>query len=154
MNKSNLIPANERTPEELKAMSSKGGKASGASRRRKKAMKAATLELLQMPVTDTEIYNALGALGVQPDNMTYQTAILAALIKGALEGDVAAFKEIRDLAGESNEAARLKLQKKKLELDEARAALGKDEEPGDDNFIEALNLSARTDWSEDEPGTA
>ena len=39
MNNGNLIPNSERTPEELKEMTRKGGIASGAARRRKKSMR-------------------------------------------------------------------------------------------------------------------
>ena len=48
-NEKNLIPFNERTESEQRAIQSKGGKASGASRRRKRDMAKAMKLLLDMP---------------------------------------------------------------------------------------------------------
>ena len=49
-NEKNLIPFSERTASEQRAIQSKGGKASGASRRRKRDMAKAMKMLLDMPM--------------------------------------------------------------------------------------------------------
>ena len=147
MNESNLIPfTSEQSREEAEKNGRKGGKKSGEVRRRKRNLKAAMKSVLALPVNDIDRWNAISALGVDPVDIDNQTAIVCALMSKALAGDVAAFKEIRSLLGEDNEAERVKLQKKQLELAERKADGGEDETP-DDGFLEALNGSAAEDWS-------
>ncbi len=112
----------ERTPEEQRIISSKAGKASGIARRRKRDMKKAMIEMLNEPVTVIDIYNSTGAMGVKPDNITYQSAIIAAMIREAANGNVKAFQAICNLIGVGNEGDRIallredhKLKKKELE---------------------------------------
>ncbi len=120
MNDKNLVPNSERTPSELREIAQKGGKKSGEVRRRKKSMKSVLTAMLNSDVVSDEIYNAAAEMGVNVMDMTYQAAILAALIKKAASGDVAAIKEIRSIIGEDNDAERLKIAKKELALKEKR----------------------------------
>ena len=53
-NEKNLIPNTERTPEQIKEMTRKGGIASGVARRRKKLVAEALAELLQEKVKTTD----------------------------------------------------------------------------------------------------
>lgn len=84
-NEKNLIPNSQRTPSELKAMTSKGGRASGEARREKKLFQNAVLAALQ----------AKGDSGKE-----ILAEIVAAQIKKALEGDTRAFDSLRDTSGE------------------------------------------------------
>ncbi len=118
MNDKNLVPFDERTESEQRELRSRGGKKSGEVRRRKKSMKSVLTAMLSSDVVSDEIYNAAAEMGVNVMDMTYQAAILAALIKKAASGDVAAVKEIRSIIGEDNDAERLKLAKKELNLKE------------------------------------
>lgn len=128
-------------------MRSRGGKKSGETRRRKATMKAAMKELLAMPVSDNDLWNTCAAMGVMPEDN--QTALLVMLYrKAALLGDVAAFREIRNIIGEDNDAERLKLQKQDMKLKEKKLG-GDEEEIPDDGFLDALNGSAADDWKEE-----
>ena len=85
--KEDLIPLNRRTPEEVKEITSKAGKASGASRRRKKQLR----ELLEI------------ALSQKTDTGDYYMDITKALVNKALEGDTKAYQLIRDTIGQMPE---------------------------------------------------
>lgn len=117
-----ILAVQARTPEEQREISSKAGKASGAARRKKRDMKKAMLEMLNQPVMVMEIYNSTGAMGFDPDDITYQSAIIAAMIREAANGNVKAFQAICNLIGVGNEGDRIallredhKLKKKELE---------------------------------------
>lgn len=149
MNEQNLIPFTKRSESEVREINSKGGKKSGEVRRRKRNLKAAMKAVLSLPVQDIDKWNAISALGVDPADIDNQTAIVCALMSRALAGDVAAFKEIRSLLGEDNDAERLKLQKQELKLKEKKLG-DNDEEIPDDGFLAALNGSAAGDWNDEE----
>lgn len=111
MNDKNLVPI--RSTEEAREKGAKGGIKSGEARRRKRDLRAAMKELLSLPVCDTDVWNMIAAMGVDPDKIDNTQALVVALFRKALiGGDVAAFKEIRSLMGEDNDTERLKLQKK------------------------------------------
>lgn len=87
-NEKNLIPNSQRSPNELREMTSKGGKASGRARARKKTMRETLQALLQLPC---EIDGEIG-------NGYLSTCV--ALFKEAQGGNVKAFEVIRDTIGE------------------------------------------------------
>lgn len=118
MNDENLIPLNKRTKSEQREIAKKGGKKSGEARRRKKSLKAAMEMVLALPVKDDDILGTLSAMGIETDGMDNMTAMVCALMRKAVSGDVAATKEIRSIIGEDNDAERLKLAKKELALKE------------------------------------
>ena len=97
MNERNLIPqSHELTVEEQ----SNGGKASGASRRKKRDMKKCMELLLSMPASQMSDYQLLSDMGVSFDELDEQDvnnmlAVNAALLKQAKLGDVSAIKELR-----------------------------------------------------------
>lgn len=76
----NLKPLSDRTPEEVKTITRKGGIASGEARRRKKQLKDDLITLLETGDTQKEV--------------------CLALIQEALKGNVKAFNTIRDTIGE------------------------------------------------------
>lgn len=81
-------PFNERTAEELRQITSKGGKNSGEARREKKALRDTLQELLSLD------YDVDGT------KMDGSEATSIALIKQALKGNVKAYEVIRDTIGE------------------------------------------------------
>lgn len=112
VNEHNLVPFSERSKEEARENGAKGGRKSGETRRRKRDLRAAMKELLELPVANTTLWNSISELGIDPKNIDNRAALVAALFAKAAGGDVAAFREIRNLMGEDNDAERLKLQKK------------------------------------------
>lgn len=83
----NLIPVTERSKEEARAISAKGGVNSGKARRKKKELK----KLLELALSQPMQSN--------PNEDNY-TGITAALIAKALAGDTKAFEVIRDTIGQ------------------------------------------------------
>lgn len=96
----NLIPNSERTPEELKEMTRRGGIASGEARRRKKTLKEEMLVLLE--TLD------------EKSGKTNQENISIALLMQARRGNTKAFEIIRDTIGEK-EAEKIEVGVTKLE---------------------------------------
>ena len=101
MNDKNLIPNSERTPSELREITSKGGKKSGESRRRKKTMKQVMDMLLGMPANTPQDWQLLADLGFNLDELDEDTVnniliVNAALLKNAKQGDVASIKELSE----------------------------------------------------------
>ena len=93
----NLIANSERTPEELRAQTSRAGKASGEARRRRKTFAEGLKELLSMPEDDPEVRALLQKLGLEG---TMQDAMNVAQIRQAKKGDSDAFRLVRDTVGE------------------------------------------------------
>ena len=101
-NEKNLIPMAERTPEEVREMARKGGKASGIARRRKKSLREAADLLLSMPVKDKKTQNAITKMGIDPDDADNQMAMLVGLMKAGQLGDAKAAKLVFDALGEED----------------------------------------------------
>lgn len=103
-NKNNLIPASAENGYKLTADDqSKGGKASGEARRRKKEMKERLELLLSMPIKDgkgTELEKIKNFASLKGKNITVEDAILIAIAQKALKGDIPAGTFIRDTVGE------------------------------------------------------
>ena len=137
MNEKNLIPFTERTESERREIASSGGKKSGETRRRKKALKSLMNELLSSEVFDMNIYNNTTALGIDPEDMSYGAAIVAAMVKEAASGNVKAFNAITDLIGEGSSGERVKLQKKQLALQEKQTT-AKDSDGNLEEVLEAI----------------
>ena len=86
-----LKPVTERTKEEARAISSKGGKASGIARRRKADLKKAFETLLALDVTDSKIKKQLEEMGMAGEN----EALLAfATFQQAVKGNQKATENI------------------------------------------------------------
>ena len=101
-NEQNLIPFNKRTEEEQREIQTMGGRASGVSRRRKRALKEAADMYLAMPVNDKRSLNKLLRAGVDEDDADNQMLIIAGLVARAAKGDAKAAKLIFDLIGEGD----------------------------------------------------
>lgn len=84
-NEENLIPFTERTEEEQRKLSRKGGIASGESRRQKATMK----KTLEMMLEETH-----------KNGKTYKDNVTLGLIVGAMKGNAQNYKTIVEMLGE------------------------------------------------------
>ena len=102
----NLVPfTGEQSRDEAVKNGKKGGKASGAARRKKKAMREEFEELLSLTLTNPKLIQNLEGLGIPvKKDTTIQTAILAAMIHQAAKGNVKAYREIRETVNEKTDA--------------------------------------------------
>ena len=102
-NEQNLIPFSERSKSEAIENGRKGGKASGKSRRRRKAMREYAQLLLSLPVSDKQSKEELSRLGIGSDDIDNQMLVIVGLWQRACAGDVQAVKELRNIIGEDNQ---------------------------------------------------
>lgn len=124
-NENNLIRPEDLTPSERRAIASKAGKASGASRRRRKAMKQVMDMLLSMPANTEADYKTLVETGIDLSELDEEMinnmlVVNAALVKNAKCGDVASIRELRTIIQDD---AYLKLQQEKLKLEKQKITL-------------------------------
>lgn len=124
MNEKNLIPFSERSESEARELGAKGGRASGASRRRRKSMEQCAKFILSLPANSEADWQTLLDAGISLENVTEEDVtnllvVNAALINAAKSGDVKAVKEVRSIIRDDEylkiEKERLKLEKQKLE---------------------------------------
>ena len=101
-NEKNLKPV--RSKSEARRRGQAGGKASGEARRQRKTLKENMTLLLGLDVTSARDFNKLAALGIPVEDIDNTMLLTAALFKKAASGDVAAYKEIRDIIGEGGES--------------------------------------------------
>ena len=99
----NLIPFDERTEAEQREIAAAGGRASGAARRRKRALKEAADLYLSLP-PDRRRWNALARKGVAPEDIDNQMLMIAGLHAAAAEGDARAGRLLVDILGEDSRA--------------------------------------------------
>lgn len=148
LNDKNLVPFTERSESEVREINSRGGKKSGETRRRKKALKSLMNDLLSSDIVNDDIYNSTVDMGFGADP-TYGAAVVAAMVRQAALGDTKAFNAIVDLIGEGSSGERVKLQKKQVELQERKLA-GEEEQTPDDGFLSALEGTAEADWKNED----
>lgn len=89
MNNNNLIPNSQRTPEELREITRKGGIASGRARAEKRDLRKALELLLEQTYTDKKGVTRTGA-----------QALTEKLFAEAMKGNVRAFETIRSTVGQ------------------------------------------------------
>lgn len=97
----NLIPFDQRPEEERKELARQGGIASGAARRRKRAMRDAADYYLSLPVSDKRVFNKLARRYVEPEDIDNQMMVIAGLTEAAAAGDARAGRLLFDILGES-----------------------------------------------------
>lgn len=100
MAREDLIPLNQRTKEEQKRITTAGGIASGAARRRKRALKEAADLYLSLPVSDQRRWNKLARKGIDTEDIDNQMAMIVGLTEAATAGDASAANVIVKLLGE------------------------------------------------------
>ena len=90
-----------RTSDEARENGAKGGRKSGEARRRKRDMREVAKLLLnmQVPVSQKKMRATMDSLGISEDDMTYNVAILVAMLLQAGNGNVKAAAFLRDTAG-------------------------------------------------------
>lgn len=103
----NLIPNEQRTPEERRRNARKAGIASGKARREKADLKKKVNQILEMDVFSPQLKEALEEKGL---NATNQTAIATVLLQKALKGDIRAIELLAKMNG--NEGTKDNLDKK------------------------------------------
>ncbi|MFR1051500.1 MAG: hypothetical protein ACLSE7_07195 [Lachnospirales bacterium] len=96
----NLIPMDQRSEAEVRELGAKGGRASGAARRRKRSLKEAADLYLSLPVSDRRRWNKIARKGVDPEDVDNQMAMIIGLTEAATLGDAKAAKVIVDLIGD------------------------------------------------------
>lgn len=105
-NEQNLIPGGYKLSVEEQ---SRGGKASGVARRRKKTLKQAAELVMSLPVSDKRLKAKLKKMGIDTDDADNQTAVIVGLLGRALTGDPKAasliFELLDDERNSSNEQA-------------------------------------------------
>lgn len=89
-----------RSGEEAARNGQNGGIASGAARRRKRALKDAADLFLSLPVTDNHVFNKLARKGVDLEDIDNQMAMICGLHERAVSGDAPAAKVLIELIGE------------------------------------------------------
>ncbi len=122
-NEENLIPVTKRTKNEAREISKKGGQASGAARRKKKSMKQVANYLLSLPVVE-ELQEEMIQSGIAIDETDNQTALVFSMMQRAIKGNVTAAQFIANITGSTAmteaEREKIKLEKKRLKLEEAK----------------------------------
>lgn len=98
-NEQNLIPNKNRTPEELREITRKGGIASGKARREKRDRKLRAQAALDALVNDPETLEKLEKAGIVIDGINFEEAMDARqALKAAREGDTQAYKALKEEA--------------------------------------------------------
>lgn len=152
-NEKNLIKNSDRTPSELREITTKGGIASGKARRKKAEFKKALEIVLSSKVQNQQLAEMLETMGY--DN-TNEMAIALMTVQKAMKGDLRAVELIERT---SNQVAKDKLDKQEqkeriraLKLENQRKAMmlgeGIDEEVYDDGFVDALKGAVEEAWQE------
>ena len=120
----NLTPNSKRTPEQLKAMGAKGGKASAESRKKRKATKDLIRAVLDMGVvTSRKTKNALKKLGYDVDvegAPSVELLMQIAIANQAMAGDLASARFLYDYAQIPDIRAAIERERMKAQA-EARA---------------------------------
>lgn len=113
-NENNLIPFSERSKSEARKIGRKGGKASGASRRRKKLFKQLMNSYLDSEEQNRDNWNELSCDGFEPEEITNKAVIVKRLCDEAKSGDVQAVKLVMAMIGEDIQHEELKLKQKEF----------------------------------------
>lgn len=107
-NEKNLVPyqyTSDQNREEAAKNGRKGGKASGAARRRKRSLREAADLLLSMPVSDRRAWNKIARMGIDPSDVDNQMAMLVGLMQAGAQGDAKAAKLVFDALGEEDKGS-------------------------------------------------
>lgn len=142
-NNENLIPFSKRSKNEAREYGKKGGKASGAARRKKADFRKTLNALLTAEIDSEEWTPFLESLGL---DSTVEAAVNAAMIREALSGNVKAYIAIRDTLGQTTKSEE-DLEEQKARTAAVKARMGQsddEEEVQDDGFMDALKNSG--DW--------
>lgn len=123
MNEKNLIPNSQRTPEELREMTRKGGIRSGEVRRRKKTMREMVKLIGSSPADAKQKAQLKALLGdrIEDEEITYTMLVAMTLYQKALkEKNMQAIEKIFEIDGMLEE---VKNDYNDLSVDELRGLL-------------------------------
>lgn len=149
-----------RSTDELRIIQSRGGKASGETRRRKANFRKTLNMLLTAEIDSEEWKPVLEALGVE---CTLEAALNMAMIREGLAGNVKAYEAIAKYAGQGT-GTDADLEEQRIRTDRAKRARDQevgDTDTGDENiqsFLKAMHPSSEDldqlfpDEEEDEDG--
>jgi hypothetical protein len=101
-NTQNLVPVTERSKDEARELSRKGGIKSGESRRRKRTIRDTMEMLLAAPLSDDETAE-LEKYGLDGAELDRRAALAVGIYKKAVEGDCKAFALISDMIHEHSQ---------------------------------------------------
>lgn len=99
-NEKNLVSIADRTTSEQREIQSAGGRASGAARRRKRALKEAADLYLSLPVADKRKWNRLARMGIPPEEIDNQMEMIVGLQEAAAKGSAQAAALLAKILGE------------------------------------------------------
>ena len=148
-NEKNLNPV--RSENEAREKGRKGGKASGASRRRRKSLQETAQLVAKLPLNDLGVNrlkrNGVNIDDVDPDDVVMQLGIVIGIAGAAADGDARAAKVFEDWLenAERHKREQADLEKKKQEIEKLKAEIERLKEgssSGDDDqvllFIEGM----------------
>lgn len=142
-NEKNLKPV--RTESEAREKGRKGGKASGASRRRHKSLQETMLMVSKLPLDDIGLNRAkrtgIDITGVDEYDMTALTAVVLGQVRAAANGNSQAAQvvaEWMDLATK-HKRDQLEIEKLKAEIDRLKMGSGMGDQ--DNEFLNAWKQS-------------
>lgn len=134
MAEKDLIPMNQRTKDEVKKITRKGGINSGRSRRNKKTLKAILKNAMPLKLNELppDLCNAIlkaAQLRASEKNksMTVSEVIIGGMVRSSVKGNSLMMKLLLELLGESPD---IKLREREVKLKEA-ATSPDDEDKGD-----------------------
>ena len=135
MARKDLVPLNERTKDEQKRITQKGGIKSGESRRRKKALRTALKEAISLSMKELHPDlrdGIMHAAGIKDDGLTIGDAILGSIVRSACPGDPKMMKILLDNIGES---ADIRLHEREVKLKEKALDDGQKEKASPITFV-------------------
>lgn len=136
-----------RTASEVREIASKGGRASGESRRRKADFRRTLNALLTTEIDSPEWSSVLKAMGLES---TLESVINAAMIKEAMQGDVKAYEAIAKYSGQTARTdGDLKEQRIRTSVMQSKSGALEGEDVENDGFLEALKGTAGEDWKDE-----
>ena len=146
MNDGNLKPP---STSEARERGEKGGKASGASRRRSKSIAQIISNIEKLPLNDVgKSYLKRGGLdlsGVDPEDLTMMDGAVAGVFLAALKGNPKALDQLARFKAQQQKD-KLEIEKLKAEVKTLKAMLEPPENKQDDGFIAAL--ADNNDWED------
>lgn len=104
MNENNLIPNNERSPNEVRENGRKGGIASGKARREKKTIQKILADLLDSEIKDSPQFAKLASkMGVESDKSVKDIFTMVCLLNSVKSGNLGDLERLSKLLGEDKQ---------------------------------------------------
>lgn len=94
-----------RTSEEAREKGARGGRASGASRRKKASLRRAAQMVLSLDAANPGAREAMAAMGIEEDELTNAAMVTSRMVLRAADGDVAAYRALMEAAPDDGPAA-------------------------------------------------